>query len=116
MHFKKRYIFKNLVGFWYDLKHGIPNLFTYFKLIWEDRDWDFMYFEKMLLFKLNRIKNNYPIDYGEFMVGEDIKKEVTEAIRLLEAAIENDDINCMDNTKRVDAYCYIAEHIVGWWD
>ena len=115
MVFKKRYVFKNLKVFFYDVKYGIKNLFAYFKLIWEDRDWDFMYFEKMLLFKLNRIKNNYPIDYGEFVVGLDIKHEATEAIRLLESAIEHDDID-IDNTKRIDAYVYIAEHVIGWWD
>ena len=116
MYYRKRYVFKNFVVFLYRLKYGILNLFAYSKLIWNDRDWDFSYFEKMILFKLNTINNNYPLNYGDFVVGEDINEEVTEAIRLLELAIENDEVNPMDKTKRIDAYCYIAEHVVGWWD
>lgn len=34
---------------------GIANIFRYFKLIWEDRDWDHGYVEHLLYFKYKRM-------------------------------------------------------------
>jgi len=35
----------------YNIKYGIINLFLYFKIIWNDRQWDYIYLEELTLFK-----------------------------------------------------------------
>ena len=43
--------FENL---YYSIKYGIPNLIYYLKVIWEDRDFDHSYIEKILLMKYKK--------------------------------------------------------------
>jgi hypothetical protein len=39
-----------------DLKYGIGNLIAYFKVIWNDRDWDFIYWLELNRLKLSRME------------------------------------------------------------
>ena len=36
---------------------GIVNVFKWLPIIWRDRDWDYGYFDDIILFKLKQIKN-----------------------------------------------------------
>ena len=42
---------------YYDLRYGIGNLISYFKIIWNDRDWDHIYWLELNRFKLSRMEN-----------------------------------------------------------
>ena len=39
-----------------ELKRSINNLFVWFKIVWQDRQWDHAYIESMLLHKLKLMK------------------------------------------------------------
>lgn len=46
--------------YWFrDLKTGISNLIYYFKVIWNDRQWDHVYLENLMLAKLERWYKRY---------------------------------------------------------
>lgn len=45
----------NLRVLFRDFRIGITNIFQYFKLIWNDRDWDYGYTYDILIFKLKRV-------------------------------------------------------------
>ena len=40
-------------------KNSIKNLIKWFPIIWNDRDWDSVYIEEMLLFKLNNMYKRF---------------------------------------------------------
>jgi|694.fasta_scaffold00850_14 hypothetical protein len=46
---------------------GLKNVYEYFPIIYKDRDWDFSFYEKLMLFKLKRMykclnKKRWPCD------------------------------------------------------
>jgi hypothetical protein len=40
----------------YDFRHGIRNLFKWFKIVWQDRDWDHYYILRVLQFKIRNTR------------------------------------------------------------
>lgn len=48
-------MFKSFRIPWRDFKYGILNLIDWFSIIWEDRNWDHVYFERILLKKLKNM-------------------------------------------------------------
>lgn len=42
---------------WYKIKYGVGNLIQWFPLIWNDRDWDYIYWIEMNIKKLKRMEN-----------------------------------------------------------
>ena len=49
-----KYNMESFMDWYFKLKNGIKNLFNYFKLVWNDRSYDFKYNYKILLFKLEK--------------------------------------------------------------
>jgi hypothetical protein len=45
--------------FWYSSKNGIRNYWTWRKIIWKDRWWDYSFFHNLLKFKLQNLYNNW---------------------------------------------------------
>ena len=43
---------------WYQVKCGIQNLFSWFKIVWNDRDWDYAYLCLMMEFKMKRMSKH----------------------------------------------------------
>lgn len=44
---------------YYDIKYGISNLFKYFKIVWRDRDWDYIHFIELIDFKLAYMEKQF---------------------------------------------------------
>lgn len=74
--------------FLYNLKYGIKNLFKYFKVIWNDRHWDYSFILILLKFKLETIKNSYSKKHYSTDVPYQLKY-INICIILLDRLIEN---------------------------
>lgn len=78
----------NSIRYYYQyFKYGIKNLFTYFHIIWKDRDWDQYYFYVLLQFKLKKIRNR--LNLNLFEGSENVVKEIDIAIEALERIIDD---------------------------
>jgi hypothetical protein len=51
-----RYTRWQLPHLYRDIKQGISNMVAYAPLIWRDRDWDYEFLYRMLLFKMKRMQ------------------------------------------------------------
>lgn len=87
--------FSNVGWKWilYDIKYGIKNLVSYFKVIWCDRDWDYRYWlilnEKKLA-RMEKLLREHGNHVGADRDADDIRKA-----RLAIKRILNDDYNEM---------------------
>lgn len=55
---------------YYDLKYGIKNLIRWFHVIWNDRDWDFVFMFALLEKKFQLMEESFE-EGGKFVVGCD---------------------------------------------
>lgn len=55
---KIRWKWEDITHPFYKLKYGIENLIVYFKVIWNDRDWDHVFFLKLMDKKLERMEKH----------------------------------------------------------
>lgn len=110
---------------YYNIKHGIKNLFTYFNIVWIMRDWDTLYIFIMLQFQLKKLLKNIEEDF--IVEGNRIKNEnnIKKCIELLEKLIQDD--YYLDTTKSIeelDKMCkndrnklfdILKKNIFDWW-
>ena len=119
--YKIRWIIKDFIV-------GINNLTYYFKTIWEDRDWDHEYIEKILYKKLQRVQKRW--EQGELYVGanKDLKDIIICNI-LLKNLTENDYLFkvCIFNVykhyswyleqrDREYLFMILSKRLPYWWD
>ena len=71
------------------IKQGIKNLFCWFPIIWNDRNWDHYYFFKILHFKLSNMEK-YLREYGMHIRGEQDANDIRKCILTLNRIIEDD--------------------------
>lgn len=123
---------------YYNIKYGIINLFLYFKIIWNDRQWDYAYLEELTLFKYKLMykrmcsKNNI-VDWSVYDQAKN-RKALKICINILErrqsgfyyslpynALGKNTIISCKQITdleqRDWNIYCkLIQQHQQSWWD
>ena len=68
---------------YYGVENGIVNLFDYFQIVWNDRDWDHAYTEQFLIFKLKR-QAKYISKHQRFLNWEYEVQKINTVVRLLE--------------------------------
>lgn len=98
-----KYKWKKLTYFYYDLICFLQSLPAWIIVIWGDRDWDFAYLIKIIMFKLNKMQNVMKDGYH---IGDDLRaRKMREVINHFEHYfnIEKYMEPCPDN-KRVDEY------------
>jgi hypothetical protein len=79
-----RKIYYKLEDFYYDVKNGVPNLFRYFKAVWQMRSWDYIYTLRMLQFNLKELSQTIA-DGNVIQEHKDIKvKDIQRCIELIE--------------------------------
>lgn len=75
--------------FFRDIFIGFRNLFEYFSVVYNDRDWDNWYFLKLMEFKIQRMRDH--IDETKVFVGsEDVVKRMDLILRLLKKVKEEE--------------------------
>jgi len=72
----------------YDLKYGIENLISYFKLIWNDRDWDYHYWLKMNRLKLSRMEKLIR-DHGVHLYAKKDADRIHKAVMVIDRILED---------------------------
>ena len=65
------------------LKQGIKNLFKWFKVIWNDREWDYGYFYDLLEVKLKSMQKFYNSDKAWSATAKKDAKNIEYALYLL---------------------------------
>ena len=80
---------------WYDLKHGLRNLWTFRKVVWQQRDWDYYDILRMQQFQLKRLK-------ATLITGNEVDEtrlpkieNMTRCIELIQNMFDDED---MENT------------------
>lgn len=71
----------------YSIKTGIKNLCSYFNLIWSDRDFDQVYFYKVLKFKLERMASTLD---DTFEGSDKVCENISLAVGALDRLIKDD--------------------------
>jgi hypothetical protein len=80
-------IFRSFNEFWYRTKHSFISLWVWFPVIWNDRQWDFNYFYKILRHKIN-LQLKYAMEKDRVLIQE--KENLERCIFLLDRIIEED--------------------------
>jgi len=106
---------------------GITNLFNWFKIIWNDRQWDYYYFLVIIQKKLE-LMINYRLNSPHFVkyVGRDtdlrqmyIAKEAVDRLVKDDYLIIYDDWNEAKKRREEDykiLFNTIRDELPGWWD
>jgi len=83
-------IFTKIINFIrYDIPCGIGNLTSYFKIIWEDRDWDSHFLFALLRFKLKRMEqlNRF---HGHAVSSIEIADKIKVCVLLLDRIVKDE--------------------------
>jgi hypothetical protein len=97
----------NLKDIWYNIKYGIKNLFTYFVIIWKDRDFDSYYIFILLRKKLEIMAKMFERRDRYEGVEKDVKR-MKFCIKCLDRLIE-DDYFSSELEKKWGEYKFIAD-------
>lgn len=116
----------------YDITIGIANLVKWFKIIWNDRDFDQGYLYDIMYFKLDNMQkffeseNTYSIDAKDYAKQIKYCKELLYRIMNESIYDENWDgenftkslheIDILDKQEKELFWNSMCEYIDGWWD
>jgi len=73
---------------WRNLKYGIKNLIAYFKLIWNDRDYDYVFWLKMNRLKFSRMENTIR-NHGNHVDSSKDADNINDAIKIIDRMLED---------------------------
>jgi len=76
----------------YDLKYGVTNLISYFNIIWNDRDWDSIYWLELNQKKLIRMENLIR-NHGNHLYHERDADSIHKAIMAIDRLLEDNYFN-----------------------
>ncbi len=118
---------------WYNIRYGLRNLRIWFRIIWNDRDWDYEFLYRILKHKLLRMEYLFRNDA---MVGdsEEMADQMDRCIIILDRLIEDkyfeeaeeklgigdSDIFFLSNELKEkdlkELFGIIKNDIESWWD
>lgn len=75
--------------FFYDLPYGISNLKKWFPIIWNDRDWDYIYLFEILKFKIKEMERLQK-EHGHSIESEKIAADLRKCYLILKRITEED--------------------------
>lgn len=114
--------FKEIQYFFIDLYYGIQNIFTYFSIIWKDRDWDYIFMLDLLSFKLKKMQRcikKYSCAVDSDKDVENIQK-VLDLIKIYNDidnfAFYNDEIDKIENSEIEDKEYWIHRYYQAIYD
>lgn len=104
---------------------GIKNLIYYFKVIWNDNDWDYSFITDLLYVKLNKTYQRY--NNKRYFVGQEDNtvKPLRICVEILNRSKNNfywntdnwNDIvdNCEERNRRI-LFAIMSKYLSYWWD
>ncbi len=69
------------------IKIGFKNIFKWWMIIWQDRDFDYFYMEELIKFKLESMEKFFRSDDVHILEAKNIADEIREAIDILDNLI-----------------------------
>lgn len=129
---------QQITGIWYDIYYGIGNLFSWFPIIWRDRDWDHVFLLNMMEKKFARMSHLQEFhgntvshmryakqlkiakvlckrlsaepyyDIVKYRLGQDPKRRLTGLDYKISDSLKQQDKDMLGNL--------IAKYIDHWWD
>jgi len=78
-----------MIEFYYNIKHGISNLISWFKVIWNDRNWDYNYIYIVLRKKLDNTRKCIK-KYQHHVYWERDYNDISKVIYALDRLIKDD--------------------------
>jgi hypothetical protein len=103
--------FKYNIGY-YSIKNGLQNFWLYRKIIWEDRWFDYSYFDKLVKFKLQTMVDNW--DKSHYVCSDKDKNNMAEVILLFNDIEKYEDDFSDDSDDKVnETYEKIGRLIYG---
>ena len=102
------------------VKHGVKNLITWFPVIWQDQQWDHIFFLEVLQKKLE-LMEEYFRTRSHCVDGEKQADEIKYAILLIKRPIKDDywEKKNGDYLKKQDydeLFKHIRKPLESWWD
>lgn len=80
-----RKIMRNVRSFFRSLKYSVKNIVRWWKIIWNDRDWDYGFLEDIIFFKLKTMRDYYRAGVNVWSEGADeTADEIDEVIQIFE--------------------------------
>ncbi len=83
-------IFRRIKRFFGRVVDGIRNLIRWFPIVWNDRDFDYWYFEKILAHKLKAMRDFHVSPNAMSMEAPEVAKQIDEVLALYDR-LEKDD-------------------------
>jgi len=126
--FELSYKWRQIRGFFNDVKYFLYNCWVYIPILWSDRDWDETYIYQLLRFKLAK-QRKYITQHGHSVakVIKQQEKSLTICINLLDRLIEKNYVDSMyakheekwgqlylftdEGTRREDAGLFCRENV-----
>ena len=68
---------------------GIVNVFKWLPIVWRDRDWDYGYFDEMILFKLKQMEKYFRSEPHIIEDWEKVADEIKETIDTFQRSIDD---------------------------
>lgn len=78
-----------IIDYLKDIKYGIRNLWRWFPIIWNDRDWDYYYIFKLLKFKFKNMEYNFR-NYAHIADADKVADELKVCQLLLDRLIKDE--------------------------
>lgn len=79
----------DIKGHYRNVRYGIANLYFFFNLVWNDRDYDWIFLAKLMRFKLSRMEHMIR-NYGCHLHNERDADQIKRCVILLDRIIEDD--------------------------
>ena len=85
-----RFVKYTLIPFFkYDIKYGVKNLIVYFPVIWNNREWDYLFLYKLMEKKLQRMEYNIRT-YGHHVGNEKDANRIKECHEIITRLLADD--------------------------
>ena len=81
---------RSVKGWFRSLGYSIKNIVRWWKIIWNDRDWDYGFFEEILVFKLKNMRDFYQNGINVWSANApQVADEISEVIEIFERIQED---------------------------
>ncbi len=94
-----------------NIKDGIRNLIRWFPIVWNDRDFDYWYFEKILTHKLKAMRDFYASPNAMSMEASEVAKQIDEVLALYNRLEKDDYVEEVDPEMH-PGYRFVGDEVI----
>ena len=79
-----------IISVYFKTIYGFRNLYIWFHIIWNDRDWDYQYLNELIRFKLKRMEHSHR-KYSQHTNNEVYADQIKKCYILLDRIVDDND-------------------------